>query len=385
MAQSSLLLLFGAGSSAPFGIPTMRKMVEEFPSFVGFDEHLPMRSPESRTVLGGLEKHQDLGRLDREVSKLRKMRNLWNFVTRAVECDNIEKILERLPRAGKEVSGAFKWKVTGPSPDFLLNVSFVEEEYHAHIEEAGLSEKRAMVEEGINRLAAELVRRIWDFIKRCCCVKLDKQKLERMLGPLFAVLAARNVLWDISTTNYDVVLETFLRNRRITYVDGTDINGVFDPSLYSCDSDQPRFLKLHGSIDFYGTPSGFCRIPSPDVRTLSDGTTVSDLMVYPGPRKKLTDSPFKDLLRQFRSSLRDMNGCVVVGYSFPDAHIRNALRRRIQSGREFRVTIVDPDAKEVFDRRLKSIGGDFQIVNKKLEEIPREQWDEILGWPLESS
>ena len=135
---------------------------------------------------------------------------------------------------------------------------------------------------------------------------------------------------DIFSLNYDTVLEASLDEVRIPYVDG--FRGTnrawFDPDTFDDAGTGVlyRLFKLHGSINWTRDDAGHVRRG----RNANEDAADEPIIVYPSEQKYLQTQfgVYETLLGRFRNRLRasDVNNCLVVlGYSFNDEHINEAI------------------------------------------------------------
>ena len=129
---------------------------------------------------------------------------------------------------------------------------------------------------------------------------------------------------DLFSLNYDTLLEASLDELRLSYVDG--FRGTnrawFDPETFDETGAAYRIFKLHGSINWTRDSSRYVR----------RGHNAPDepVVVYPSEQKyqQTQHGVYENLIGRFRNRLREteVNNCVVVlGYSFNDEHINNAI------------------------------------------------------------
>ena len=99
-------------------------------------------------------------------------------------------------------------------------------------------------------------------------------------------------------------------------------------------------------------------------------------MILPLGHKYSSQSPYIDLLNQFRTYLRDEQLLIVIGYSFRDLAVNNALLDRankITSGdstTNFKIVLVDERANDVINNNVpKELHKVFTTVNTSFEGI----------------
>lgn len=141
----------------------------------------------------------------------------------------------------------------------------------------------------------------------------------------------RRVL-DLFSLNYDTVLESSLDELRLPYIDG--FRGAnrawFDAKTFdeAGGSALCRIFKLHGSVNWARDDHGHVR------RGRSSETEPN--VIYPSEQKYIQTQfgIYEELMGRFRNRLRidSVNNCLVVlGYSFHDEHINEAIRDAINT------------------------------------------------------
>ncbi len=166
---------------------------------------------------------------------------------------------------------------------------------------------------------------------------------------------------DIFSLNYDTLLEASLDELRLPYIDG--FRGTerawFDPQTFDEKGTAAyRIFKLHGSVNW-------TRDSEDHVRRGRNANRVDaePIVVYPSERKYLQTQygVYETLIGKFRDRLRSSdanNYLIVLGYSFNDEHINEAICDSVnaQSSNLTVVAFVGPE-----DDRAKQ--------NSRLEEI----------------
>ena len=134
---------------------------------------------------------------------------------------------------------------------------------------------------------------------------------------------------DVFSMNYDTVLEATLDELCFPYVDG--FRGTnrawFDSDVFDESgnfSPQFRIFKLHGSINWIRDDSGRVR------RDRNAKVADEPIVLYPSEQKyfQMQYGVYENLIARFRNRLRTSgaNNCLVVlGYSFNDEHINEAI------------------------------------------------------------
>ena len=169
---------------------------------------------------------------------------------------------------------------------------------------------------------------------------------------------------DIFSLNYDTLLEASLDDLCIPYVDGFrgTIRAWFEPEAFD-DAEAKtsyRLFKLHGSINWTRDEYGNVRRS----RITNQDVVNDPIVVYPSEQKYLQTQygVYETLLYRFRSRLRasDKNNfLIVLGYSFNDEHINEAIFDAITSPSNNLTVIafVGPEEnRESQYERLKTFG-----------------------------
>ena len=144
---------------------------------------------------------------------------------------------------------------------------------------------------------------------------------------------------DIFSLNYDTIIEASLDDLRVPYVDG--FRGAnrawFDDDIFNEKNTVVyRLFKLHGSVNWIRDADGH-------IRRVSHRTN-EPAVVYPSEQKYIQTQygVYETLMRRFRDRLRfgRMNNCLVVlGYSFNDEHINEAICDSVNA-RESNLTVI---------------------------------------------
>ena len=178
---------------------------------------------------------------------------------------------------------------------------------------------------------------------------------------------------DIFCLNYDTLLEATLDDLCIPYEDGFRGNNRawFDPTTYETSLGRTvfRLFKLHGSINWKRDGKGLVRRYSSD----SKDTAEEPVVVYPSEQKHLQTQygVYETLISKFRERLRASraNNClVVIGYSYNDEHINEAICDAVVSAGS-NLTVISfvgseqnsEEQKSRFERLEKRCDGRFNV------------------------
>jgi len=190
---------------------------------------------------------------------------------------------------------------------------------------------------------------------------------------------------NVFTTNNDLLSETALGYLNINYNNGfsSGLSRTFNPARFSytfsrkIDSGMEKYeplenmvylYKLHGSISWIeSSDNSFFNIKEVDV-TPSTPPSNNNVLIYPTPLKqnKSLGAPYADLIREFQNKLLLQHGVLIVlGYSFSDEHINNAIYSALASNSSLSVVIFGDYPAEnltkLTDRRIYQVSGSVEI------------------------
>lgn len=209
---------------------------------------------------------------------------------------------------------------------------------------------KTQIERWLTYIKKEIVRNVADDWETSSCHQLFLQRLCNQREPR-----------DIFSLNYDTILEASLDNLRLSYIDG--FRGTnrawFDADTFDEKTMAAfRIFKLHGSINWTRDDDGHVR------RGRNPGGENEPIVVYPSEQKYLQTQygVYETLIGRFRDRLRisRVNNCLVVlGYSFHDEHINEAIYDSI-GARGSNLTVVafvgPEDDRSGQDERLNAFG-----------------------------
>lgn len=274
----------------------------------------------------------------------------------------------------------------------------------------------------------ELISVIESTIYKSINIDLKKDGAKKSLKlymTLYQKLALRNkdlARVNVFTTNNDLLSETALGYLNINYNNGfsSGHSRTFNPARFSytfsrkIDTGMEKYeplenmvylYKMHGSISWIETEdNSFFRIKEIDVEP-ETSPSGKNVLIYPTPLKqnKSLGSPYSDLIREFQSKLLSKHGVlIVIGYSFSDEHINNAIYSALASNSSLSIVIFGSYQNEsltkLTDRRIYQIHGEIKpedtaagtqpeikkihyfdyIVNNLIPDLDRSRDTEIL-------
>ncbi len=205
---------------------------------------------------------------------------------------------------------------------------------------------------------------------------VDAQEAERVYGKLLAgCCEVQKCRLHLFTTNYDLTFEhltsSFPGNALVNGLRPESVHRwVWDPSTYQSSPDSARLLvyRLHGCSHWFFEPSGeVFHYPHPPLGQAS----LRPMVIFPSKVKteQIHGGPFVVAYRAFRKALIDAQVCVIIGYSFRDPGIQEALADARDPAQ---FIVVDPNlggddlARVLGSRRVTHIRGWFghKVVNE---------------------
>ena len=308
----SLLLFLGSGASANFGLPTMRMLVDS------------------------IQKEIEKGTQE----KVSLFTNIRKFSIKEYGYVDIEIVFTIL----KDISEN-KVKSLGYTSNFLFNLansSFDRNEYLGKNQE----------------LAKTLLNDIKRIIRKK--LKLNETKetnIKKTYTSLFTLLAKKlNWIHDsnnhcsIYTTNYDKVIESYFLDDEKELADFWEKErGLEYLRIDNMDTDRLyyKLIKLHGSLDWFLRSDGKI-VKLESFKKRHGGKNIeNEMMIFPIQQKDLYLSPWYDLFRAFKQSLRKNKNWLVIGYSFNDEYIKNIFIQEFQFNKNVNFIIVSPHIEEI--------------------------------------
>ena len=181
----------------------------------------------------------------------------------------------------------------------------------------------------------------------------------------------------VITTNYDMLVEEYCSKHDIKVADGftrrqNSLRGAWSSQI-DADGYHVKLVKLHGSLNWHKDKDG---------EILCENAVVAhdhaqDVLVAPTPDKQDgTDAPFYELHGRFKEILVHLDLLVVIGFSFRDEKIREAVKE--QAGAGTRVICVakelDPWTTE-FCQQLRVKNGSIEaMVSQEHQNRPKNMY-----------
>jgi hypothetical protein len=129
-----------------------------------------------------------------------------------------------------------------------------------------------------------------------------------------------------------------------------------------------RLLKLHGSINWVVEDPGYVagKLPSQTIRKVASADEKAryerPAVVFGEAGKLRSEGPYLELLLAWSADLKRADNLLVVGYSFRDHHVNEAIARWFNAVPSRRIILVDPsDLRSSGDR---SFAGNLAYLNE---------------------
>jgi len=219
-----------------------------------------------------------------------------------------------------------------------------------------------------------LKKELEDFVREAVIVR-EERKLE-YLKELFKF----SFPIEIYSVNYDTCIEQLCYVNHLRYADGFNI--TWDAQNFEADFDVKHY-KLHGSAIWYENrrTKECVKIPvqafsngKPTKLQLIYGEEVEPLLVYPAQKMEYVE-PLTELQLMFKERImnKETRILVIVGYSFRDNYIIHMLWDAARKNEDLYVLIVNPDAQNLFENRLRFIN--------RTEGDRSRIWDRVVCLP----
>ncbi len=333
-----ITFFFGAGASAPFGIPTMQMLTKEFIKTIS-GEQLQLYK-EIRDILIG-----EVGENNVDVESIFSViEGLKNY-----DRDHIGDLAIYASKKAYPDKSLLKLDTVRSNPDLI---TALEKSYQKFIRE------------------------------KCRINPANRQKLFDVYGNFFTgaekwseAASTTNQIryhreWTFFTTNYDRCLEVFWREHA-----SVDIYTGFDPSvsknilqveklLRHSQKGVPDLIKLHGSTNWLRHKElGQIEEKEYDIDQAGLVGAVEyegDVLIFPLSQKALYFEPYIPMFYRLNKELQMTRVWIVIGYSFRDPVIRDIFVT--QSSPDKKLVLLHPHSSEI-NTLLKRSGCKAQIID----------------------
>lgn len=353
--SKDIVFFFGAGASAPFGIPTMEQFVVDFEKFL--NENVEKRERELYSDIKTT--------LESKIHRKADLEAVFSVIDGIISYDDPENL-------------------------GMLALYF-ETERRRHFPTA----------DDVN-LCKKLKKRFQKFINEQCNIPDTFLKIKNVYSDFFNRIALElgnfdtnttgeyffNYDWNMFTTNYDLCLEYYWRE--IVKID-MDSNFMYDKrqnkcilkpkSILATPSGVIKLFKLHGSINWLiEETTGDVIEVTEKGNSLMGRSYKGELMLYPIAEKELYLEPHISMPVRLNRELKNKPVWIVVGYSFNDSVIQEIFLKNWSEDKIF--ILIHPKANEVCTRKLKGIRVEcvnkyFGIIETEPMSVEKEEYRKI--------
>ena len=172
---------------------------------------------------------------------------------------------------------------------------------------------------------------------------------------IFSFLKEKPESIRVFTTNYDQAIERYCELKdELRLVDGFKYDEnkqklIWADGDYSyCDkiNDDKKnvyLYKLHGSLNWKEHKSGKIERTSEE-SVVADPKYTANMLIYPtlSPKDGYEKEPYKSIRDNFEKSMKSIDICIVIGFSFRDQHVNEILESFIKNNKT--LIIISPHA-----------------------------------------
>lgn len=349
VSSDQIVFFFGAGASAPFGIPTMKQFVTDF------EESLSENGTGSER---------------RTYTDIKE--NLEKQLHRQVDLEGVFTVIDGIINYTPERLGLLslyataKFKKPFPAEKDKEICRSLRKKFQTFVKE-----KCVIPDESFGKIA-QVYR---DFFNRFL-LELGGGGINQNGDYVW------NTRWKIFTTNYDTCLEYYWREAAGANIDtGFDYNRVrkvdiLNPKEFLRDDIGMQLFKLHGSVNWLIEKRANTVIEVTERgRSYVGREYEGEMMTYPIAEKELYVDPYISMLLQLNRELERKSVWVVIGYSFNDPIVLEIFLRKSNARKH--LILVHPKAKDVSNRRLRSIRAKLSLMEKWFGLSEKEE--DLLG------
>jgi hypothetical protein len=328
---NNVLFFFGAGASAPFGVPTMNQFVTNFERFLDANAE-----PEEKELFSDIKT-----KLEARSHKHPDLEAIFSVIDGIIHYDDPVKI------------GMFQLYFAEKFKDNFPN--------HEHVRVANLLKIKFQI-----------------FIKDNCVIKEEYYpKLQKVYGDFFRRFAEESDKsplimdsWVLFTTNYDLGLENYWCNQEKGIETNFEYNTNKKMSILNSDKilleeeGKIKLFKLHGSINWQieGKSNEIVEVNERG-SSLLGRNYVGELMLYPIAEKQLYLEPYISMFVRLNRELEKKNTWVVIGYSFNDQVIQEIFLKHCTEKKH--LILVHPNAEEILNKKFHGSKAKLTPVKQK--------------------
>jgi len=337
---SDIIFFFGAGASAPFGIPTMKQFVVDFEKFLN-----------------------ENGSESEKMTYTAIKQTLEKKLQRQVDLEAVFTVIDGIINYSPERLGLLSLysarKIRHPTLMDKAICRSLKQKFHSFVREKCLISSESF--DKISKVYRDFFNRLWmESTSRSSDIFRSQGNYRYCTK------------WTMFTTNYDPCLEHYWRQvARVNLNTGFSVQEarrawLLDPSKFS--QTGLRLFKLHGSISWQIEPDGTVAEEQTIMgRHLLGRKFVGEMMIYPIQQKELYVEPYISMLKELNQELKTKSIWIIIGYSFNDPVIQEIFIRN--SDERKRIVLIHPEAQKIKEERLANIKcKEMFLLNKKFGE-----------------
>lgn len=404
--QHKVLLLLGAGASLAAGIPGTSEVTNKVTNYISSNDHAREKFPwagELWKVIWSMSR----GFHEKDIETFyngfvrNNVRFHPNFENLIYLIELMEKSTDAIPNniLHQDFSKLFEMMSFDTHKDLFLAFYCSLIEMNSHLE--GLSPVKHIIK--IWGLSGQFREARWELTNLVaellnCQINLD------YLGPLRKILTSSGFIVTIATTNYDLVIDKYLSDEHIKYQDGFLVGpeAALSWSGFNRENDSVRYLKLHGSLDWYLIENDFFREPKPtyspnkiykvgnrdtlpllndelNEKVNNDKNYLEDFnvphLIMGGLKdSKIIQPPYLELFREWQVALSEAETIIIAGLGVSDLHLIYQIIGNLVTNSDLRkILIVNPDIE--VHKALRIFFGQIYSNTKIVRINLLDTWD----------
>ena len=334
---TNVVFFFGAGTSAPFGIPTMKQFVLDFEDFLNNNSGIKER-----------ELYSDIKKtLEEKIHRPPDLEAVFTVIDGIINYDNPEKL------GMFSLYFATAFRKNFPTSNDVETAKKLKKKFQTFVKE------KCTIPDSSYDMIEAVFR---DFFNRFA---LEGQNYRRYQD------YAWYYEWTLFTTNYDLCLESYWCridmagiDTSFSWNDRRKIGILRSPDILNVHPQKIKLFKLHGSISWLVDAK-----TKEVVELMEKGSSLigrkyaGELMLYPIAEKQLYLEPYISMLLRLNRELERKRLWVVIGYSFNDPVIHEIFLKHLSEKKH--LVLVHSNADEVLNNKFKGTKAKITPLKKK--------------------
>lgn len=227
----------------------------------------------------------------------------------------------------------------------------------------------------------------------------DDETVSKIITPIFDIIKKESNEITVFTTNYDRSIEEYCSNpdNRLRCVDGFHLNQYNGRFLWAKgdygylgknDEGHDVFLyKIHGSLNWKKHTKYGIERTTYERKPAEDSNYDEDFLIYPtlSPKDEAEGKePYNTILDKFDETLKALDACIVIGFSFRDGHINEKFAEFVNAGKklillgpnaasDFRINVLKHEPTDEEQQKWKQ--SELQGLHRIKEDKDSVKWD----------